>query len=69
MSATYKQQRRSFIEEFNRKAVDLVVNLGYIFSVASQVVNVDTTTLRDWHREFAPAPKPCDENDTLYLFL
>lgn len=62
MSGKHKQQRRSFTEEFKRSAVDLIVSQGYSFAAASKAVNVDTTTLRDWHRKFAPAPKPCDEN-------
>ncbi len=55
-------QRRSFTEEFKRNAVDLIVNQGYTFAAASRAVNVDTTTLRDWHRKFAPIPKPSDDN-------
>lgn len=62
MSGNHKQKRRSFTEEFKRSAVDLIVSQGYSFSAASKAVNVDTTTLRDWHRKFAPALKPCDEN-------
>ena len=55
-------KRRQFTDEFKRSAVDLIVNQNYSFIAASKAVNVDVTTLRSWHRKFAPAPKPLDEN-------
>jgi transposase len=65
MSEKQKPKRRSFSDEFKRDAVNLVVTQGYSFAAASKAVNVDVTTLRDWHRKLAPSPQPCGENATV----
>ena len=62
MSESQKRKRRSFSDEFKQNAVDLIVKQGYSFKAAAEAVNVDVTSLRDWHRQLAPQPKPCSEN-------
>jgi len=58
-------QQRNFSEEFKRDAVRLVVEEKYTFAAAAKAVGVSDKSLRDWHRKFAPQPKPCGENATL----
>jgi transposase len=65
MSESQKRKRRSFSDEFKQSAVDLIVKQGYSFKAAAEAVNVDVTSLRDWHRQLAPQPKPCSENATV----
>ncbi len=57
--------RRRFSEEFKRDAVRLVVAESYSFKDAAQAVGVSDKSLRDWHKKFAPAPRPCGEDATV----
>lgn len=57
--------RRRFSEEFKRDSVRLIVEESYSFQAAASAVGVSEQTLRQWHKKFAPAPKPCGENATL----
>ncbi len=59
MSSQEKRQRRTFPEEFKRDAVNLIVVEGYSFRAAAEAVNVNETSLRNWHRKYAPEPEPC----------
>ena len=65
MSESQKRKRRSFSDEFKQSAVDLIVKQGYSFKAAAEAVNVDVTSLRDWHRQLAPQPEPCSESATI----
>ena len=37
----------------------------YSFKAAAQSVGVSEKSLRDWHKKFAPPPKPCGDNATV----
>jgi len=65
MSGNAKRKRRSFSDEFKHSAVELIVKQGYSFRAAADAVDVDETTLRDWHRRLAPATEPSSETATL----
>jgi len=62
--ATFANGRR-FSEEFKRDAVRLVVEEEYTFKAAAKAVGVSEKSLRDWHKRFAPPPRPCGEDATL----
>jgi transposase len=59
-----KRPRRTFSEDFEWYAVNLVVNEGYTKADAARAVNVGCKTFRDWHAKFAPEPEPCGEDAT-----
>ena len=62
MSTNGKRKRRTFTEEFKREAVKLVVVEGYTIAAAARAVNVLDSSLREWHRKYAPEPVPCGED-------
>jgi transposase len=57
--------RRRFSEDFKRDAVRLVVEEKYTFAAAAQAVGVSSKSLRDWHAQYAPEPKPCGDDASL----
>lgn len=59
MTTNGKRPRRKFTEEFKREAVNLVVVEGYSIRAAAKAVDVLESSLRRWHRQFAPEPQPC----------
>ncbi len=56
-TATRKRGRRSFTDEFQQDAVNLVVVQGYSFKRAADAVGVSPRSLRDWHEKLAPKPE------------
>jgi transposase len=56
---------RRFMEDFKRDAVRLVVDEQYTFKAAAKAVGVSEKSLRDWHKRFAPPPRPCGEDATV----
>jgi transposase len=56
---------RRFADDFKRDAVRLVVEEEYTFKAAAKAVGVSEKSLRDWHKRFAPPPRPCGEDATL----
>ena len=56
---------RRFSEDFKRDSVRLVTDEQYSFKAAAQSVGVSEKSLRDWHKKFAPPPKPCGDNATV----
>jgi len=59
MSSNGKRTRRTFTEEFMRESVNLVAVEGYTIRAAAKAVNVLESSLRRWHRQYAPEPTPC----------
>ena len=59
MSSNGKRKRRTFTEEFKRESVNLVAVEGYTIRAAAKAVNVLESSLRRWHRQYAPEPAPC----------
>jgi transposase len=56
---------RRFSDDFKRDAVRLIVGEEYTFKAAAKAVGVSEKSLRDWHKKFAPPPKPCGEDGTV----
>ena len=65
MSSKKRRERRTFTEEFKRSAVDPVVNEGYSLSGAAKAVNANESSLRLWHKQFAPEPQACGPEASL----
>jgi len=65
MSSKQKRERRTFDEEFKRSAVSLVVKEGYTLRAAAKAVNVNESSLRLWHKKYAPEPKACGAGASL----
>jgi len=59
------RKRRTFSEQFQRDAVNLVVVEGYSFAAAARAVNVSPKSLNEWHEKYAPAPQTCGDNATV----
>jgi transposase len=65
MSQDSKYKRRSFTDEFKRKAVKLIVNQGHSLWAAAKAVGVGEGRLRLRHRQFAPNPVTAAEGASL----
>src|SRR3972149_6646124 len=57
-------KRRRFPDDFKPDAVRRVVEEEYTFKAAAKAVGVSEKSLRDWHKRFAPPPRPCGEDAT-----
>jgi transposase len=51
--------------EFRKNAVRLVTEEGYTFVAAAKAVGVSSRSLRTWHNQLAPSPKPCGSDASL----
>ncbi|UUO05983.1 transposase [Blastopirellula sp. J2-11] len=65
MSQESNRMPRKYSQQFKQDSVDLVVKQGYSFSAAADAVNVLERSLRRWHKQLAPKPKPCGDDASL----
>ncbi len=57
MSKARKRVKRSFSDQFERDAGDLVVVEGYTIAAAARAVNVAPGSLRQWHESMLQNPR------------